>query len=137
MPSKGNPTVQVRLSADQLARLDERAALKGQSRSQFARDLIVAVLEQPSILESEMTPVSHETADERGHHPGPLPPPPVEPPAKAVPMPPNLKELKAQLAATGTKYETREDLIEAIAKDCHHPINRRLGKYCGQCGRTL
>jgi hypothetical protein len=99
------------LSDDLTAKVDK--ARGSVPRTRWIREAIEDKLAGgPSILESSMVDVPRgsidpgvKTADERGHHPGPLPPSPPKPdPGPPVPPPPGLiPGLKAKIAEKETK----------------------------------
>lgn len=62
----------------------------------------------------------------------PLPPPP---PRDPITTPDQAREKAAALRAQF--IQERDEKRAELRKSCHHPISRRIGKFCGECGADL
>jgi hypothetical protein len=117
------------------ARID--AARAKEPRVRWIRSAIEAKLERgdpPSLPPDPDAPpdAPHETSERL--------------PGKVTADPRTTARMKAHLdkpaanpvsPPTAEYLSAKEKLAAEIRKDCHHPINRRLGNYCGACGKDL
>lgn len=112
--------VMIRLTTDELARLDHLAGRLNNSRAGIATLAVRELLADDA--------VSRETPPERQA------PPPELAPTKLRAGPPPVNPIISPRESPEFQ-RAKAELAEAIRRDCRHPEGRRMGDYCGACGK--